>query len=62
MILALSCFDMAVIANSHPVLILSTILWSMQTSPEEIKITWEYTSILLESSMFALLTLSIERF
>ena len=63
MILVLSCFDLAGVASSHPVLILSTILWSMQTSPEEIKIVWVYASFLLGgSSMFALLTLSIDRF
>ena len=63
MILVLSCFDLAGIATSHPILILSTILWSMQTSPEEIKVVWEYTSILLGGfSLFTLLTLSIDRF
>ena len=63
MILVLSCFDLAVVTINHPVLILSTILWSMKTYHKEIKIIWEYTSILLGAfSAFALLTLNIERF
>ena len=63
MILVLSCFDLAVVAVNHPVLMLSTILWSMQIYNEEIKRTWVYTGILLGSfSMSALLTLNIERF
>ena len=63
MILVLSCADLAMVAITHPVLILSTILWTMQIYHEEIKLTWVYTSTLLGSfSMFALLTLNIERF
>ena len=63
MILVLSCFDLAVVAITHPVLILSTILWSMEIYHEEIVRTREYTSFLFGGfSMFALLTLTIERF
>ena len=63
MIQVLSCFDALAVVTVHPVLILSTILWSMQTFPAQLIMTWKYTSILLAaSSMFALLTLTIERF
>ena len=63
MILILSCFDMAAVAIIHPVLILSTILWSMEISHVEIYYTRIYTNIILGVfSMFALLTLTIERF
>ena len=59
----LSCFDLAVVTISHPVLILSTILWSMQMYEEEIDFTRMNTSLVLgRFSMFALLTLNIERF
>ena len=54
---------MAVVAIIHPVLILSTILWSMEIYHVEIKYTRIYTNIILgQFSMFALLTLTIERF
>ena len=63
MILVLSCFDLAVVAITHPVLILSTILWSMEIYHGEIEDTRVYTNIFLGSfSTFALLTLNIERF
>ena len=63
MILVLSCFDLAVVTITHPVLILLTILWSMKTYHEEIDIAIMHTCTLLGGfSMFALLTLSIERF
>lgn len=63
MILVLSCFDLAVVGINHPVIILSTILWSMQSYHEEIEATRTNTCILLGGfSMFALLTLNIERF
>ena len=63
MILVLSIFDLAVVTITHPVLILWTVLWSMETFYEEIKITWEYISILLGTfSLFALLTLNMERY
>ena len=63
MIFFLSCFDMAVVAIMHPILILSTILWSMEIYHEEIKYTRIYTNIISGGfSMFALLTLTIERF
>ena len=63
MILVLSCLDELAVAIVHPILISSTISWSMRTFPQELMTTWKYTSILLgASSMFALLTLTIERF
>ena len=63
MIFVLSCFDLAVVTITHPVLILSTIIYSVQTYYEEIKITRIYIStLLLAFSMFALLTLSLESF
>ena len=63
MILVLSCFDLAVVSITHPLLILSTILWSMEINHGEIEVTRVYTSTLLGGfSMIALLTLTIERF
>ena len=63
MILVLSYFDLAVVAIAHPLLILSTILWSMEIYHGEIEDTRVYTSTLLGGfSTFALLTLTIERF
>lgn len=62
-ILVLSTFDLVSLTITHPVLILWTVLWSMETFYEEIKMTWEYISILSgASALFALLTLNIERF
>ena len=63
MILVLSCFDLAVVSITHPLLILSTILWSMEINHGEIEVTRVYTRTLLGGfSMIALLTLTIERF
>ena len=63
MILGLSCFDMAVVAITRPLLILSTILCSMEIYHVEIYNTRMYTNTILGGfSMFALLTLTIERF
>ena len=63
MILVLSCFDLAVVSITHPLLILSTILWSMEIYYGEIEVTRVYTGTTLGGfSMFALLTLTIERF
>jgi hypothetical protein len=62
-ILLLSCFDLAVVAISHPVLILSAMFWSARSYNGAVKLIWEYTSIVFGgSSGFALLTLNIERF
>ena len=62
-ILFLSCFDLAEVIINHPALILSTILWSLQIYYEKIMYTFAYTGILFGGfSMFALLTLTIERF
>ena len=62
-ILFLSCFDLAEVTITHSVLILSTILWFMHIYYEEMKYTFVYTGILFGGfSMFALLTLTIERF
>ena len=63
MILVLSCFDLAVVTITHPIIVLSTILWSKQMYEEKIDFTRMNTSILLSGfSIFALLTLNIERF
>ena len=62
-IFVLSCFDLAVVTIAHPILILSTIVWSMGIYHEEIRITRIHILILLGGfSIFALLTLNIERF
>ena len=63
LILVLSCFDLAAVVVTHPLLTLLTILWSMDIYPEEIRFTWIYTSVLFGGfSLFALLTLNIERY
>ena len=62
-IFVLSCFDLAVVAITHPVFTLSTIACSMDIYLEEIRLIRLRTSTLLAGfSMFALLTLNIERF
>ena len=62
-ILVLSCFDLAVIAIAHPLLILSTVRWSLQMYKAEYETIRLYATIFLESfSMFALLMLNIGRF
>ena len=62
-ILVLSTFDLVSLTITHPVLILWTVLWSMETFYEEIKTIWEYIAIFLGAfALFALLTLNIERF
>ena len=63
MILLLSYFDLAVVIIGHPLLISSTILWSMQMYHEGIEtIRVQAIGIFGSFSMFALLTLNIERF
>ena len=63
MIIVLSCFDLAVVAIAQPLLMLSTILWSMTIYHAEFQTTQLYTCLLLQAfSMFALFTLNIERF
>ena len=63
MILVLSCFDLAMVAITHPVLIVSTITWSMETNPDKIEQTRKCISFLLGGfTLCALLTLNIERF
>ena len=63
MIIVLSCFDLALVTFVQPLLILSTILWSIESYRSEIEFMRIYTSSLLEDfSMFALLTLNIERY
>ena len=62
-IFVLSCFDLGVVAILQPLLMLSTILWSMQMYSAQIQATQIYMELLLVgSSMSALLTLNIERF
>lgn len=63
MILVLSCFDLTVVAIIHPVITLSTIIFSLGNYNELLLQIVSYTSMLLQGfSMFALLTLNIERF
>ena len=63
MILVLSCFDLAVVTITHPFLIVSTIYFSPEEIYEIRKHTRYYISLVLYgSSLFALLTLNVERF
>ena len=63
MILVLSGFDLAVVTIVQPLLILSIILWSMQMYHAGIETLRKYAFIFFVGfSMFALLTLNIERF
>ena len=64
MVLVLSSIDLTVVCLTHPVLVLSAILWSTETYiGEGFKMTWAYVSIILGAfSMFGLLTLNTERF
>ena len=63
MILVLSCFDLAVVIITHPLLIASTIYFSLQEVNEIYEIAKGSISLLLHGfSMFALFTLNIERF
>ncbi len=65
MILVLSCVDLIAVTVAHPVLILSTIFWYRKTSHQYgSKFIWPNIIgiALVCFSMFALLTLSIERF
>ena len=62
-IFVLSCFDLGVVAIVQPLLMQSTILWSMQMYSAQIEATRVYMELLLVgSSLSALLTLNIERF
>ena len=62
-ILLLSCFDLAVVTITHPVIILSTIFWSNKDCSERREQVKIYICILPHAfSMVALLTLNIERF
>ena len=62
-ILILSSFDLAVVAINHPIIILTTVFWYMETYSIAIKSIWEVTITLLSGfSMVALLTLNVERF
>ena len=62
-ILVLSCFDLVAVATNHPVQIIATLLWSKNMYHVEIENVRRYTHTLLTGfSLFALLTLNIERF
>ena len=62
-IILLSCFDLAVVTITHPVIILSTIFWSNEDCSERREQVKVYVCILPHAfSMVALLTLNIERF
>jgi hypothetical protein len=62
MILVLSCFDLAVVTITHPLLIVSTIYFS-QGEIHICENTRNYISLVLHgSSLFALFTLNVERF
>ena len=63
-ILVLSGFDLAVVVINHPILIISTIFWSIRSSDGVFgHIIGPFITIHLEGlSMFALLTLNMERF
>ena len=63
MIVVLSCFDLVAVSIDHPVLIISTLFWTMQIYPKEMELTGIFLSILLQaSSIFTPLTLTIERY
>ena len=63
MILVLSCFDLAVVIVTHPLLIASTIYFSLQEVNEKYEDARLFISFVLYCfSMFALLTLNMERF
>ena len=65
MILVLSCVDLIAVAVGHPLQILWTTFWWMETfHQQESKFIWAniMVIVLAGSSMFALLTLSVERF
>jgi hypothetical protein len=63
MILVLSCFDLAVVTITHPFLIVSTIYFSqgdINKIREDVRIN--ISLVLYGCSMFALFTLTVERF
>ena len=63
MIFVLSFSDLAAVGITHPVLISSSVLWCMQVYHRKIELTRGYAAVLLGCfSMFALLTLNIERY
>jgi hypothetical protein len=65
MILMLCYCDLAVLITSHPALILKTICWYVQISVEEKKkfiLAYVVCMVLACFSVFALVTLSVERF
>ena len=63
MIFVLSFSDLAAVGITHPVLISSSVLWYMQMYHIKIELTRGYAAVLLGCfSMFALLTLNIERY
>ena len=63
MIFVLSCFDVAVVAITHPFLIVSTIFFSLGEIDEIRELTRVSISFILHgSSLFALFTVNVERF
>ena len=62
MILVLSCFDLTVVVVGHPLVILSTILWSMQKFDAGFEAIWKSITVLGSFSLIALLMLNIDRF
>ena len=63
MILVLSCFDLAVVASTHPLLIASAICFSLEEvndTHEDIRLS--VSIVLCGSSMSALMLLNVERF
>ena len=62
-IFVLSWFDLGLVMIAHPTVIISAIYWSNESYNAEIELTRAYISILFGGfSMFALLTLNVERF
>ena len=63
MIRVLSCFDLAVVAVNHPILITSAILWPRRRFYKELEIVAPIVTIEVAGlSLFALLMLNVERF
>ena len=63
MILVLSCYDMAVVTITHPLVIVSTIYFTCEKIPRTFEVIRIVTSYILSAcSMFSLFTLNAERF
>ena len=63
MLQVLSLSDLVAATVTHPIFMLSTIVWSMGSYSKEVEIIWRYSGFLFQGiSMLALLIMSVERF